>query len=168
MKAQHEKSVGIFVLCGLACLWYFAFQLGTRSVSQTDSYPLRARFSNLSGISVGATVSIAGVPIGAVTRLSLSDDFSAIVEMRVRKDIRVPEDSVASVRSKGLLGDKFVSLSPGGSDRYLAPDALMTDTESSVDLESILSRFAFGNVDQKKDTSVPPIKELNSTPPEVK
>ena len=153
MKPQHEKSVGIFVLCGLACLWYFAFQLGSKSLSQKETYPIRARFSNLSGLSSGATVSVAGVPIGAVTRLSLSEDFSAIAEIRVRKDI--PDDSVASVRSKGLLGDKFVALSPGGSDRFLAPDALITDTESSIDLESLLSRFAFGNVDQKKDAAPP-------------
>ncbi|MEY5014240.1 MAG: hypothetical protein RIS92_598 [Verrucomicrobiota bacterium] len=169
MKSQHEKSVGLFVLCGLACLWYFAFQLGTKSVSQTETYPLRARFSNLSGLSAGATVSVAGVPIGAVTRLSLSEDFSAIAELRVRKDVKIPDDSVASVRSKGLLGDKFVALSPGGSDQFLSPDALITDTESSVDLESLLSRFAFGNVDQKKETpSEPPIKELNSATPELK
>jgi phospholipid/cholesterol/gamma-HCH transport system substrate-binding protein len=169
MKAQHEKSVGIFVLSGLACLWYFAFQLGTKSVSQTDTYPLRARFSNLSGLSTGATVSVAGVSIGAVTRLSLSDDFSAIAEIRVRKEIKIPDDSVASVRSKGLLGDKFIALSPGGSDHFLTPDALITDTESSVDLESLLSRFAFGNVEQKKGApNEPPSKELNSTAPEVK
>jgi phospholipid/cholesterol/gamma-HCH transport system substrate-binding protein len=81
--------------------------------------------------------------------------LSAIAEIRVRKDIKIPDDSVASVRSKGLLGDKFVALSPGGSDRFLAPDALITDTESSIDLESLLSRFAFGNVDQKKDAAPP-------------
>lgn len=169
MKSQHEKSVGIFVLCGLACLWYFAFQLGTKSISPSETYSIRARFSNLSGLSTGSTVSVAGVPIGAVTRLSLSEDFSAIAELRVRKDVKIPDDSVASIRSKGLLGEKFVALSPGASDRALPSDALITDTESSVDLESLLSRFAFGNVDQKKDApNEPPSKELNSNIPNVK
>jgi phospholipid/cholesterol/gamma-HCH transport system substrate-binding protein len=169
MKAQHQKSVGLFVLGGLACLWYLAFQLGTKNVSRSETYPVRARFSNLSGLSTGATVSVAGVPVGSVTNLSLSEDFSAIADLRIRKGIRIPDDSVASVRSKGLLGDKFIALSPGGSDHFLTPDALITDTESSVDLESLLSRFAFGNVEQKKGApNEPPSKELNSTAPEVK
>jgi phospholipid/cholesterol/gamma-HCH transport system substrate-binding protein len=169
MKAQHEKSVGLFVLSGLACLWYLAFQLGTKNVSRSETYAIRARFSNLSGLSSGATVSVAGVPVGSVTNLSLSDDFSAIAELRIRKDIHIPDDSVASVRSKGLLGDKFIALSPGGSDQHLSPNSLITDTESSVDLESLLSRFAFGSVDSKKSsTTNPTIKELNAPPQDVK
>ena len=95
-------------------------------------------------------VAIAGVTVGSVTGLKLGQDFSAVVEFKLRKDVQLPSDSVASIRGHGLLGDKYIALAAGSAEDMLPAGGRLTDTESSVDLESLLSRFAFGAVQSEK------------------
>ncbi|MEY5024531.1 MAG: hypothetical protein RLZZ244_59 [Verrucomicrobiota bacterium] len=151
-----ERAVGLFVMGGIACLSYFAFQLGSNQLSQSQTMTLSARFASAAGLVPGAQILIAGVPVGTVGPMSLSQDFSAIVELRVRKDLQLPSDTVASIRGRGLLGDKYVALSPGADDKRLSPGDRIIDTESSLDIESLLSRFAFGSMQQDKK---PPQKD---------
>jgi phospholipid/cholesterol/gamma-HCH transport system substrate-binding protein len=148
--AQIEKLVGTFVLLGIVCIGYFALQFGSVSWRALDTYTLEARFANASGLILGSQVAVAGVTVGSVTGLKLGDDFSALVEFKLRKDVRLPSDSIASIRGHGLLGDKYISLAPGSAEDLLAPGGRLTETESSVDLESLLSRFAFGAVQSDK------------------
>ena len=151
MKSNYlERVVGLFVLGAVGCVSYFALQLGSVSLRSTETYPIEARFNNAAGLIVGSEVSIAGVQVGSVTNMKLSDDFSAIVGMKVRKEFKIPSDSIASIKGHGLLGDKYIALSPGSEDNVLKPGARLTDTESAVDLESLLSRFAFGSVQGDK------------------
>lgn len=145
-----ERIVGLFVLASIGCLTFFALKLGSLDLRPTETYALEARFSNASGLIVGSQVSVAGVPIGTVTGMKLAKDFSAIVGMRIRKPYFIPADSTASIRGHGLLGDKYISLSPGAEEEVLKPGARITETESAVDLESLLSRFAFGAVQGDK------------------
>lgn len=145
-----ERAVGIFVLGGLCCLGYFAFQLGTTNFRPSETVTVQARFSSAVGLNSGSQILIAGVPVGTVGQLKLGKDFSALVELRVRKDLKLSTDTTASIRGRGLLGDKYVALTPGAEDKPLASGDRITDTESSVDIESLLSRFAFGSMQQDK------------------
>jgi phospholipid/cholesterol/gamma-HCH transport system substrate-binding protein len=149
-SAQTEKAVGLFILTGLAVLVYFSLHYGIESLPAGDSITAVARFSNAGGLTKGAPVTVAGVPVGSVEKLTLSPDFYALVELKLKKHFLIPADSTASIRSKGLLGDKYVALSPGPGDEALTDGSRITDTESSVDLESLLSRFAFGAVQSDK------------------
>jgi len=110
------------------------------------TYELRAEFSNISGVKPGADVQIAGVKVGTVKSLSLNKDSYAVVTMQLEKSVKVPVDSIASVKSKGIIGDKFIQISLGGDEKMFKSGDLITETESAVDLESLISKFAFGKV----------------------
>jgi phospholipid/cholesterol/gamma-HCH transport system substrate-binding protein len=151
--AQIERLVGMFVLLGIACISYFALQFGSVQWQALDTYTVEARFTNASGLVLGSQVAIAGVPVGSVTGLKLGKDFSAVVEFKLRKDVQLPSDSIASIRGHGLLGDKYISLAAGSAEDVLPAGGRLTETESSLDLESLLSRFAFGAVQAEKKTT---------------
>lgn len=144
---QLELLVGAFVLAGLIAVGFLAFRIGAGALLGADTYSLKARFTNVGGLNPGGSVSIAGVPVGRVDRVELDDTYSAVVTLRLRKGVELPTDTIASIRTSGLIGDKFVALMPGADEMLLKPGELITDTESAVDLESLISRFAFGGVD---------------------
>ena len=149
-----DLSVGAFVLFGLAALAYLALKIGGGALVGRDTTTVRARFTNLGGLVPGASVLVSGVVIGKVETVELDKNYAAIATLRVRKDVPLPADTMAAVRSSGLIGDKHIALTPGGDTVLLKPDELIVDTESAVDLESLISRFAFGGVktgdEQKK------------------
>ena len=119
-----------------------------------DTYELQARFTNSGGLNPGSNVIVAGVTIGRIEAIRLNPkDYSAVVTFRVLNTVKLPTDSIASIKTTGLIGDKFLSIAPGGDAEFLAPGTLITDTESTVDLESLISRFAFGNVSPKPKPS---------------
>jgi phospholipid/cholesterol/gamma-HCH transport system substrate-binding protein len=152
MKQQSklELIVGVFVLAGLAAVAYLALRIGAGALVGGDTYALQARFTNSGGLNPGSNVIISGVPVGRVDSVKLNpDDYSSLVLFSVRKDVRLPVDTIASIRTTGLIGDKFLALAPGGETEFLPAGSLITDTESTVDLESLISRFAFGNVNDK-------------------
>jgi len=147
---QLERIVGLFVVGSLACMGYFALRLGSVSLRPVEYYSVEARFTNASGLIAGSEVSVAGVQVGSVASMKLGEDFSAWVQLKLRKDYKLPTDTIASIRGHGLLGDKYVALSPGSADDFLTSGSKLTDTESAVDLESLLSRFAFGSMQGDK------------------
>lgn len=145
-----EIAVGLFVLLGLAAVAYLSISIGGGRLVKPDTYELTARFTNASGVKVGSSVRIAGVSIGDVSRVELKpDDMVALVTFRIPTSVKLDDETVASVKSSGLIGEKFISLKPGGSDIMLKPGAMIVDTESSVDLEDVIARFAFGSVEKK-------------------
>jgi phospholipid/cholesterol/gamma-HCH transport system substrate-binding protein len=141
-----ELAVGIFVILGVVCLGYLSIRLGGVQVWGGDQYRVIAVFSEIGGLRVGAPVVIAGVTIGHVSQITL-DDYAAKVVLAVNKDVELQEDAIASVRTKGLIGEKFVSISPGGSDVTIKPGGRFEQTEPAVDLERLISKYAFGEVD---------------------
>jgi phospholipid/cholesterol/gamma-HCH transport system substrate-binding protein len=141
-----DLAVGTFVLAGLLAVAYLALKIGGGALIGGDTTTLRARFTNLGGIAPGASVLISGVAVGQVEKVELDKNYAAIVTLRVRRDLALPADTLAAIRSSGLIGDKHIALTPGGDETLLAPDELIVDTESAVDLESLISRFAFGGV----------------------
>jgi len=144
-----EFGVGVFVLLGLAAIAYLTVKLGSGALVGADTYPLEARFANTGGLNEGSTVMLGGVTVGRVEGIRLDPtDFSAIVAMSVLKDVRLPADTMASIKTSGLIGDKFIALAPGAEEELLSPSDRILMTESAVELESLISKMAFGSVKQ--------------------
>jgi len=141
-----EFSVGAFVLAGLVALTFFALRSGVGKLLPAQTYVVNARFANVGGLKPGSPVFIAGVPVGQVGKISLNEQFTAIVELRLSRDLQLPADTMASIRTTGLIGAKIITLSPGSDDRMISDGGGITDTESAVDIEALISRFAFGSV----------------------
>ena len=147
MKNGMEFLVGLFMIAGFVAFGYLALQLGEVSLfSSSKTYTVIAQFDNIAGVKKGSSVQIAGVVVGKVSRIWLDEDSIANVALQVNKEVELSMDTMASVKSQGLIGDKFVALSLGGDDELLKDGSILTDTESSVDIESLISKFAFGGV----------------------
>lgn len=139
-KLTTEFWVGVFVIVGMACFAYLAVNIAGMRLFQTNGYQLQAEFDNVSGLTIGATVEIAGVQIGEVTKIDLSNT-SALVTMEINKNIKVRDDDIAAIRTKGIIGEKFVKIVPGGSDSLMKSGQKINDTESSVDFEEIIGKL---------------------------
>jgi phospholipid/cholesterol/gamma-HCH transport system substrate-binding protein len=150
MKTFVDVVVGLFFVVGFVAIGWLALQLGEVPwLTGSRTYSLMAEFDNITGVKSGADVQVAGVKVGTVGKLSLSDDDVAVVVMQVDRSLEIPVDSIASVKSQGIIGDKFIQLSLGGDEKIFQPDEVILDTESAVDIESLISKFAFGQVDNK-------------------
>jgi len=147
-KAGIETIVGIFVVVGILCLAYLSIKLGKMELLGGNYYELSASFSSVSGLKAGASVEIAGVEIGRVDRIELDParGYMARVFLRVRTGVKLTDDSIASIRTRGIIGDKFVLIKPGGSEKLLADGGKIRDTESAVDLEQLISEYIHGKV----------------------
>lgn len=146
-KFNLEMTVGIFLLAGFFCFVYLAMQLGEFSIfSGNDNYTLSADFDSISGLKEGAVLEIAGVNVGKVTRVTLGKNDRARVSMQIAKGIVLSEDAVASVRTQGIIGDKYIRIIQGGSDDILRDGDFITETESAIDIEEMVSKYIFGDV----------------------
>jgi phospholipid/cholesterol/gamma-HCH transport system substrate-binding protein len=146
-KATIEITVGIFVLIGIACVGYLTIRLGKMEWIGENYYPLQARFQSVSGLKAGAQVEIAGVQIGQVDAITLDmDRYLALVRLKIRKGVVLTDDVIASVKTTGLIGDKYIKISPGASPVVLKPGDLITETESALDIEELISKYVFGKV----------------------
>lgn len=152
-----EYSVGIFVLIGIAAVAYLEIYLGAGSEIGGPTHLIEARFTNSGGLHAGCSVKLAGVTVGRVEDVRVDPtDYSAIATLRVRSGIPLPTDTMASIKTSGLIGDKYVALSPGADDTQLEPGARITLTESAVDLESLIGKMAFGEAEAEPATTPDP------------
>jgi phospholipid/cholesterol/gamma-HCH transport system substrate-binding protein len=141
-----EFVVGLFMVAGFAAIVYLALNLGeVPFLTRTSTYTIEAEFENVSGVKKGAPVQVAGVIVGEVEAIKLNEDRYAQITLRVDKDLKIPLDSIVSVKSQGIIGDKYIQISLGGDPENFAPDEIIVDTESAVDIESLISKFAFGS-----------------------
>jgi phospholipid/cholesterol/gamma-HCH transport system substrate-binding protein len=143
-KLGVETAVGLFLVAGILCLAYLSIRLGKLELVGGDDVPVTAEFSTVAGLKQGANVEIAGVEVGKVDSIDIRD-YKAVVRMRVRRGLRLQEDTIASVRTRGLIGDKYINLSPGASDRLIPPGGKIRETESAVDLEGLIGQFIHGS-----------------------
>lgn len=139
-----EILVGCFVLAGLIAVLYLAIQVGGARLVGGGYYELEARFSSAAGVNPGSRVEIAGVRVGTVKAVELSDAFYAIATLELPEGIQLDDDTIASVKTAGLIGDRYIELSPGGSGFALEPGDMIVDTEAALDIEDLISRFALG------------------------
>ena len=146
-RATLETIVGIFVLIGILCLAYLSIKLGKMELLGGDYYQVQADFDSVSGLKNGASVEIAGVEVGRVGRI-LFDPKSdmAKVNLQIKLGTKLSDDVIASVRTRGIIGDKFVKLSPGGSDKFIPPGGKIRSTESSIDIEEMISHYIQGKI----------------------
>jgi phospholipid/cholesterol/gamma-HCH transport system substrate-binding protein len=142
-----ELGVGLFLLVGLLCLGYLSFKLGDVHLWGTSDYEVFAKFSNVAGLKEKATVSMAGVTIGQVKGIQLKDG-QALLALNIHKGVPLEEDAIASIKTMGIIGDKYISISPGASEKYIGPGGVIRDTQPPLDLENLVSKFVFGNVEK--------------------
>ena len=146
-KGSVETAVGVFVIIGILCVGYLTVKLGKMELLGENHYVVRAQFQSVSGLKPGAGVEMAGVRIGRVDTISLDPErLVAEVEMKIRKEYTLTDDVIASVKTSGLIGDKYIKISPGGSDVILGTGDMIIETESAVDLEELISKYVFGGV----------------------
>ena len=146
-NSRVEIFVGSFLIIGFLAFGWLALQLGEVGwLTGSKTYMINAEFNNISGVKAGADVQIAGVTVGKVRQLELNRDNQAVVGMQVNREVVIPVDSIASVKSQGIIGDKYIQITLGGDESLYKPGDTIVDTESAVDLESLISKFAFGQV----------------------
>jgi phospholipid/cholesterol/gamma-HCH transport system substrate-binding protein len=141
-KAKAELVVGIFIIVGIVSLIYLSVSLGGIKLFGDDEYNVFASFDSVTGLKVGAKVEIAGVEVGKVSGIELDED-QAVVEMDILNNVKIADDSVASIRTQGIIGDKYVKLSLGGSDEYIENAGDIFETESAISLEELVSKYIF-------------------------
>jgi phospholipid/cholesterol/gamma-HCH transport system substrate-binding protein len=144
-RAKLELVVGVFVLVGLACLAYLSVKLGKLEVIGGNNYVVEAEFTSASGLKQGASIEIAGVEVGRVKDIALRGD-RAIVALAIHDDVKLYTDSIASIKTRGIIGDKYLTLSVGGGGDPLKAGEKIRDTESGLDLEELVSQYVHGKV----------------------
>jgi phospholipid/cholesterol/gamma-HCH transport system substrate-binding protein len=157
-KYKIETIVGIFVFLGLLCIGYMTIKLGNVSFLGDDTYPIIAKFASVSGLRHGNPVSILGIEVGKVGTITMDQENQrAVVEIKVKNGIKIYDDAIASIKTEGLMGDKYISIDPGGSGTLLEPEGTITETQAPVDIVDIVGKYAFGDV--KKPSNSNDVKE---------
>jgi phospholipid/cholesterol/gamma-HCH transport system substrate-binding protein len=148
MKTKSlELFAGLFLTAGILCLAFLSIKIARKEFFTSSGYPVQAVFSNCSGLKNGAAVMIAGVEIGRVKSIALVD-YEAKVGMVINPGIELQTDSIASIKTKGLIGEKYIEIKPGAAEQNIAPGGLIRDTEPTMDIEGLISKFVQGNVSQ--------------------
>jgi phospholipid/cholesterol/gamma-HCH transport system substrate-binding protein len=144
-RSRVNIAVGLFLVVGILALAYLSIKLGRVSFFGAGGYPVVVEFPSVGGLKVGSSVEIAGVDVGRVESIGL-DNYQARVILRINQGVGIQEDAIASIKTKGLIGEKYVRLSPGGSDRLIPPGGKIREVEAPVDFEELLSKYIFGKV----------------------
>jgi phospholipid/cholesterol/gamma-HCH transport system substrate-binding protein len=149
-KYTMETIVGIFVVIGLLCIGYMTVKLGKVDFLGDNSYSLIAKFTSVAGLRVGNPVNILGIEVGRVDKITMDQaNQKAVVEIRIKKGVKVYDDAIASIKTEGLIGDKYLSIDPGGGGTLLADRGVITNTQAAINIEEMISKYAFGEVKKK-------------------
>jgi phospholipid/cholesterol/gamma-HCH transport system substrate-binding protein len=142
-----ELLVGLFLFCLVGILGYFSLRLGQVDLAGDGGYTVQAEFTTAGGLQTGAAIELAGVKIGRVEKVIL-DHYHARVYLKLQSDIPLSEDAKAAIKTKGLIGERYVEILPGRNPKHLEPSGQIRDTESPVDIQELIAKFIFGNVEQ--------------------
>jgi len=137
-SSSRDLIVGVFILAGLVAIAVLSVRVGGLSYKGAGGLALEAHFDEIGGLSVRAPVVIAGVKVGQVTAIGLDDDLRARVELDVDATLELSIDTLAGIRTAGLLGDQFVALEPGGEEELLNSGDIIDFTESALSLEKLI------------------------------
>jgi phospholipid/cholesterol/gamma-HCH transport system substrate-binding protein len=140
-----ELSVGVFVILGLLAMAYISIRLGQIPLGGGGSYKVTAAFSTTGGLQRGAEVEIAGVPVGRVEKIEL-EDYEAVVTMSIEKSVELQTDAIASIKTRGLIGEKYIRITPGGSDQLIADGGRIREVETPLDFEDVIGQFIQGKI----------------------
>lgn len=144
-KFDIELWVGLFVLAGIICLGYLSIKLGKMEIVGGEKYEVYAIFSNSGGIKTGSNIVLAGVEVGRVKNITL-ENYQAKIVLSLHPNVKIQEDAIASVKTKGLVGEKYIEISPGGSEKFIPPGGQIRETQPPVDLEELISKFVFEKI----------------------
>ena len=146
-KYSKETVVGLFVVAGLVCIGYMTIKLGKVDILGDDTYALNARFNRVTGLKEGNPVNMLGLEIGRVANFKMvQDEQAVVVEMRINKGVKIYDDALASIKTEGLIGDRYMDIAPGGAGELLKPGETITETQSPTDLSELIGKYAFGDV----------------------
>jgi len=144
-KFDFELTVGLFIIAGIICLGYLSIKLGKMEMIRGNGYDTYALFSNTGGIRTGSPIVIAGVDVGRVKSIFL-DNYQARVVLHFTENVKIQEDAIASIKTKGLIGERYIEITPGGSEKIIEPGGRIRETQPAVDLEELISKYAFGKI----------------------
>ncbi len=145
-KFSLEAVVGLFMVAGFLCFAWLSIKLGDVDLLGGETYQVSARFGSISGLKKGATVEIAGVKVGKVDGIRLdADSYEAEVFLDIDRGVVLQEDSIASIRTAGIIGDRYIDVSPGGADELIGDGGRIYETESAINLEQLVSKYIFEN-----------------------
>ena len=144
-RLNLELAVGAFMVVGILCLGYLSIKLGKVEVLGRRGYEVVAVFSDIGGLRSGASVVIAGVDMGLVENISL-EDYEARVVLRINPGVQLHQDAIVSIKTSGLIGENYVRISAGAADEIIKPGGRIRQTESAVDIEALISKYAFGSL----------------------
>lgn len=143
-KLNLEIAVGLFMVVGFLCFAWLSVKLGDVNLFGPPTYSVMASFGSVSGLKPGAVVEIAGVRVGKVAAIHLDPKrYEARVDLDIERGVVLQEDSIASIRTAGIIGDRYVDISPGGSDKLIDAGGRITETESAINLEELVSKYIF-------------------------
>ena len=143
-KTTLEITVGAFLLAGFISFSWLAVKMGDINPFANETYPVTARFTSISGLKEGTTIELAGVVVGKVSKIELdAEEYEAVVHLNIVKTVELTDDSIASIRTSGIIGDKFIKLTPGGSEIFLEAGDEIDETESSISIEELVSKYIF-------------------------
>ena len=138
-----EITVGLFVFIGLLSMGYMALKLGQIGGLGQSGYTVEAVFQDAGGMRVGGDVMLAGVVIGRVDAISLKDNEEARLILRINDGVKISTDAFASIRTKGIIGDRYVRITPGMEEDYLEEGDEIEETESAINIEDLISKYIF-------------------------
>ncbi len=148
--SRTDVIVGVFVLAGIVCLGYLTIRLGKLELFGSGGYVVFADFVSVAGLKLGDPVEIAGVKVGKVESLGLADDRARIT-MRLEPQVILQDDVIASVRARGLIGDKFILITPGASDKIISPGGKIRETDSPPDITDLIGKMVGGDLTSKTE-----------------
>jgi phospholipid/cholesterol/gamma-HCH transport system substrate-binding protein len=144
-RTTLDVAVGVFLLVGILALGWLSIRLGRVELFSAGGYTVIADFPSVGGLKPGSSVEIAGVEVGRVDRISLAD-YQARVTMSIKPGVQLQEDAIASIKTRGLIGEKYIKINPGGSEKLIKPNGKLTEVEPPVDIEELISKYVFGKV----------------------
>ena len=147
MKYSKETLVGIFVIIGFVSIGYMTVKLGNVGFLGENTYSLFGKFNTVTGLREGNPVNMLGLEVGRVEKFTMDQENQlVVVEFKINKGIEVYDDAIVSIKTEGLIGDKFVEVDPGGGGDLLAGGDTITDTNSPTSIMDLISKYAFGDV----------------------
>jgi phospholipid/cholesterol/gamma-HCH transport system substrate-binding protein len=144
-KFDLELTVGLFIIAGIVCLGYLSIKFGKMEIVGEQGYEVYAIFSNIGGLKTGSSIEIAGVDVGRVRSITL-DNYQAHVILNFPSTVKIQEDAIASIKTRGLVGEKYIEITPGGSEKIIKPGDQIRETQPAIDLEELISKFVFGKI----------------------
>jgi len=144
-KHKFEFFVGLFMAIGILCMAFLSTRIARNEFTTSGGYEVEAVFSNCSGIRSGSLISIAGVEIGRVKRIALQD-YEAQVTLTIQPGVVLQKDAIASIKTKGMIGEKYIEITPGADEQTIGDGGRLRDTQPPMDLEGLIAKYVQGNL----------------------